>query len=1134
MTAMNEKFGEQRPSREREIFLEALDRRAGPERQAYLDAACAGDNALRQQMESMLAAHERDGAFLEQPAVAGAPELLALGAGAAPDPGPDAVTTVVVPILEKVGDRIGRYKLLQQIGEGGCGVVYLAEQEEPVRRQVAFKVIKLGMDTKDVIARFEAERQALALMDHPNIAKVFDGGATDTGRPYFVMELVRGVRITEYCDQHNLPTSQRLQLFIQVCHAIQHAHQKGIIHRDIKPSNVLVNLHDDVPAPKVIDFGIAKAIGERLTDKTVFTRFDQVVGTPAYMSPEQAGLSSLDIDTRSDIYALGVLLYELLTGRTPFDARALLQAGLEEMLRCIRETEPPKPSTRLSKLQREELTTTAQRRQTEPPRLLYQVRGDLDWIVMKCLEKNRARRYETANGLAADIERHLKHEPVSAGAPGALYQCRKFIRRNRAVLATASALVLLLAGGVVVSTWQAVRARRAERTQSQLRRQAEGEKLKAQTEAAKSQQVAQFLQDMLKGVGPSVALGRDTKMLREILDKTAERVSKDLTNQPEVQIKLLDTLGKVYSELGAYQKAEDMFRLTLARAQDLHGKEHPATATALNNVARMLYERGKLDEAETASREALSMNMALKHPAVAASLDNLAEVLLRRGKLAEAETCSRKALAMLEEPFGPEHLEVATSLNNLSGVLQAQGKSAEVETLRRRALAIFRKCLGDEHPTVATSMHNLAAILEHRDQLAEAEKLYRQTVDLRQKLLGPEHPELASSLNNLGWVLQRRGKLAESEKLHREALAMREKLLGREHLSVAASLDDLGWVLQAQNRLSEAEPLLRQALAMRKKLLVPPHADVAESLSRLGSVRQRQKDLAEAETLLREALDMRKTLFGAVHPGVASSLNKLARVLREQDKLEEAEIRYRQALEAFEKLHGPEHANVGGTLNNLAVVLVQRGKLAEAEDCSRKALDIGKKIFGPKHPNVANALISLGSVLEQQGKLAEAESAHRDALAMFHEQFPDDHPSVVALLDHLASVCQKEGKLAEAEPLLRRSLAVYEANQPGRTATFDAQSTLGAVLLGQKKYAEAEPLLLRGYQGLKQRQAERPAGARTPASAQILHQTATCLVQLYEATSQPEKTAEWRAKLAEIEKVQSGQKQSNPRSERAK
>jgi len=450
-------------NREEAIFEAALELPAS-QRASYLANACGDDSALRQRIKALLAAHEGDG-ILDQANTAA----------------PQQTIVLTLPLTEKPGERIGHYKLLQEIGEGGCGVVWMAEQEKPVRRRVALKVIKLGMDTKQVVARFEAERQALALMDHPNIAKVLDAGATDTGRPYFVMELVRGVRITDYCDQNNLSTEQRLALFTQVCQAIQHAHQKGIIHRDIKPSNILVADHDGVPVPKVIDFGIAKATtDQRLTDKTLFTAFEQFIGTPAYMSPEQANLCGLDIDTRTDIYSLGVLLYELLTGKTPFDAKELLQAGLDEMRRTIREKEPSRPSTRLSTMQAGDLTTTAKHRHTDAPKLIHLLRGDLDWIVMKCLEKDRTRRYETANGLALDVQRHLSNELVTARPPNTAYRFQKLVRRNKLAFAAVSAVIGALLLGLGLSTWMFFRekaarqrAESAEQEQGRLRATAE-------------------------------------------------------------------------------------------------------------------------------------------------------------------------------------------------------------------------------------------------------------------------------------------------------------------------------------------------------------------------------------------------------------------------------------------------------------------------------------------------------------------------------------------------------------------------------------------------------------------------------------------------------------------------------------
>jgi eukaryotic-like serine/threonine-protein kinase len=505
------------PDPEEEIFETCLALPVG-ERAAYLDQVCAGDAALRQRVEELLRSHSLAKSFLEEPPVS-------VGTG--------QTIKLDLPLAEKVGDRIGRYKLLQQIGEGGCGVVYMAEQEQPVKRRVALKVIKLGMDTKSVIARFEAERQALAMMDHPNIAKVLDAGATDTGRPYFAMELVRGMKITDYCDKNNLPTRERLLLFVQVCQAIQHAHQKGIIHRDIKPSNILVTLRDGVPVPKVIDFGIAKATtDQRLTDKTLFTAFEQFIGTPTYMSPEQAEMSELGIDTRSDIYSLGVLLYELLTGQTPFDSDLLLRSGLDEIRRIIREQEPVRPSTRLSTMLAGELTTAAQHRQTEPAKLSGLIRGDLDWIVMKCLEKDRARRYETAAGLGADLQRHLTNEPVAARPPSASYRFQKTIRRNKLAFGAGAAVLLALLAGLTFASlgWRQARVQRdralaAREGEEKQRKAAEANAVIAQEQMRRAEvneaEMAHLLYVANMNLAQTAWDGNNVGRLRQLLENTA-------------------------------------------------------------------------------------------------------------------------------------------------------------------------------------------------------------------------------------------------------------------------------------------------------------------------------------------------------------------------------------------------------------------------------------------------------------------------------------------------------------------------------------------------------------------------------------------------------------------------------------
>jgi eukaryotic-like serine/threonine-protein kinase len=559
-----------------ELFNEAKAKAAGVERARFLAEACRDDVHLREQVLSLLQAEadEGDSDFLKRP----------------PLIRPAALVT------EKPGDRIGRYKLLQQLGEGGCGVVYMAEQEEPVRRRVALKVIKLGMDTKSVIARFEAERQALALMDHPNIAKVLDAGATETGRPFFVMELVRGIKITDYCDQNNLTTHHRLELFTQVCHAVRHAHQKGIIHRDLKPSNTLVTLHDGVPVPKIIDFGIAKATSDqRLTDKTVFTAFEQFIGTPAYMSPEQAEMSGLDVDTRSDIYSLGVLLYELLTGRTPLDAEELLQSGMNEMRRKIREDEPPRPSTRLSTMHAADLTMIAKHRQADAPKLIHLVHGDLDWIVMKCLEKDRTRRYETANELAMDVRRHLESETVTARPPTQFYRFRKFVRRNKIVVSAATAVSASLIIGLCVAAWALTRERAA-------RARAEEAQRLARIEATKSEKTARMLRDMFYGVGPAIRRhdqrrsDADTATLHLLLSETARRVP-DLEGQPGVQADILTIVGSAFSELGDQTNAATMLGRALAIRRGLYGNEHADVEQSLQSLVRALKAQGLEEQA---------------------------------------------------------------------------------------------------------------------------------------------------------------------------------------------------------------------------------------------------------------------------------------------------------------------------------------------------------------------------------------------------------------------------------------------------------------------------------------------------------------------------------------------------------
>jgi eukaryotic-like serine/threonine-protein kinase len=743
-------------------------------------------------------------------------------------------------VTEQAGNKIGRFQLLQQIGEGGCGIVFLAEQEEPVRRRVALKVIKLGMDTKSVIARFEAERQALAMMDHPNIATILDGGATESGRPYFVMELVQGPRITDYCDSRKLSTGQRLGLFLQVCQAVQHAHQKGIIHRDLKPSNILVAEENGAPVPKIIDFGIAKATTDQpLTDKTLFTAFDQFIGTPAYTSPEQAGLGGLDIDTRSDIYSLGILLYELLAGATPFDAGQFRRTAMDEMLRLIREKEPPQPSARLTTLTQAELRAVAQCRQIEPAKLPAMLRGDLDWIVMKCLEKDRTRRYETANGLALDLRRYLKQEPVLARPPSLLYQFQKLVRRNKLIFAAASAIAAALAVGVALSVWSLVKEHQAR---------------------LEAEKVAQFLEDMLKGVGPSVALGRDTALLKEILDKTAKRVGTDLLKQPEVEAQLQYTLGEVYWELGDLENAEAMHRAALAVRIKALGRQNPVVAQSMRRLGHVLWRRGRLEEAEKMARAAVAMQRGLfssRNLEVARSLDDLSAILNTKGtsdSVTEAAAALRESLSTKIAVLGRNNLEVAGTMEDLAGLLPRCGKAAEAAALAHEALAIRTKLQGADNPLVIIqSLKDQATDLESHGKLTEEETTLNDLMAAQRKLLGQEHPDLAQSLNRLAMVFRKEGKLPQSEATRREALAMQRKLLGGENAEVAQTLSNLGQVLADQNKLPDAEGVDRECLGLRRKLFGQGDINVAYSLDYLGGVLEREGQLEEARKLYLEA-----------------------------------------------------------------------------------------------------------------------------------------------------------------------------------------------------------------------------------------------------------------------------------------
>ncbi len=724
-----------------------------------------------------------------------------------------------------IGTSIGPYRIVRRIGEGGMGAVYLAEQVQPIHRTVALKIIKLGMDTRQVIARFDAERETLSLMNHPNVARVLDAGATDTGRPYFVMEYVEGTPVTTYCDEQRLSTVERLKLFMDVCAAVQHAHQKGIIHRDIKPSNVLVTNVDAKPVPKVIDFGIAKATQQQNTEQTCFTESGQLIGTPGYMSPEQAVGNPVDIDTRTDVYAVGVLLYELLVGARPFDDAALRQAGFAEIQRIIRDVDPPKPSTRLSLLSGTS-ASLAELRKTSLGTLTKEIRGDLDWIVMKCLEKDRTRRYDTVNALVMEIQRFLKNEPVLVGPPSAAYRIRKLIRRRRGVVTAGALIVVVLLIGGIGTGWQTYAVRR------------QSEKLRASLD---------FLHDMLRTPDP-LALGRDAKVI-DMLDGAAARVETQFAGAPEVAASIRHAFARTYEALGLYEEAETHARFAVdTYTRDL-GPENRETLDAVGLLGLIHFDKDEVDDAERLFREALDgLQRAGPHDReTLTTRHNLALLLQYKGEYAAAEEMLRKVLESQRSATENDGEDAFTTMNSLAVLLRDTERLVEAESLQRTVLEGRRRVLGANHPETLSSMHNLGVFFSDSLKLNEAEPLLNEVVSVRRQVLGATHPQTLESANALGGVYYRQKRLAEAETLFRDVAEARVGTLGDDHSDTLIALNNVATVLRAQDKWQEAKDLYERVVGAAIRTDGDAHENTCIFRGSLGLCRAKLSHFEEAE-----------------------------------------------------------------------------------------------------------------------------------------------------------------------------------------------------------------------------------------------------------------------------------------------
>jgi serine/threonine protein kinase/tetratricopeptide (TPR) repeat protein len=722
------------------------------------------------------------------------------------------------PIAERPGTVIGPYKLMEQIGEGGMGLVFVAEQQQPVRRRVALKIIKPGMDSNQVIARFEAERQALAVMDHQNIAKVYDAGTTDSGRPYFVMELVHGIPITDYCDANKLTPRQRLELFVPVCQAIQHAHQKGIIHRDIKPSNILVTMYDDKPVPKVIDFGVAKAIEQRLTEKTVYTQFGTLVGTFEYMSPEQAEMNAFGVDTRSDIYSLGVLLYELLTGTTPLERPRLREAAFDEIRRIIKEEEPQRPSVRLSTSGA--LAKVAAARKTDPGKLSRLVRGELDWVVMRCLEKDRTRRYDTASGLARDVERYLKDEPVEARPPTVGYRFRKMARRNKVALTTAALVAAALLLGTVASTWQAVRATRAEADARAAEDKAIKERDRADAEKASAQATLRFLlADVLEQADPSRQGGANRNLtVRELLKKATDRLGKNKDLPPRTEVAIRQTVGRIYLSVGEFKSAEDQLARACALLEQNAVEDAPDTLDAVFELGLVYWFQSDLIRAESLSRRVLE---------------------------------GRRRL------YREDHRATLGAAAHLAMIYNVQGDFDRAVELYVPALEASRKAYGDQDPITLNLMFGLGttyAVSGGRPD--KGEPLLASVLKAQQAVLGDKNPELTATRTVLASVLLQLKRLPEAEREAKQAFEVRRKFAGERNPFTFITQATLIQIYLAQGRRDEAAPLARNLLANAQSHQEKMPGFALASISGVGDALLREGDFVEAESFLRVYLDL--------------------------------------------------------------------------------------------------------------------------------------------------------------------------------------------------------------------------------------------------------------------------------------
>jgi len=931
------------------------------ERQAWLNESCP-DGATRSRVEAMLRV---DPAFLAVPS-------------------PDVAAFLESSRGNVAGSTIGSYRLLEQIGEGGFGIVFMAEQQQPVRRKVALKILKPGMDTRQIVARFEAERQALALMDHPNIATVFDGGTGPDGRPYFVMELVRGSAITDYCDRERMSVRERLALLIDVCLAVQHAHQKGIIHRDLKPSNILVTQHDGTPVVKVIDFGVAKAIGESLTDKTLFTQFAQLVGTPLYMSPEQMALSGLDVDTRADVYALGVLIYELLTGTTPFRRERFRDADFDEFRRAVREEEPDRPSRRIPTLQDSATVTDARR--CDPRQLSRMLRGELDWIAMKCLEKDRTRRYAGAGDLARDLQRYLSDEPIEARPPSAAYRMSKFVRRHRGAVAAAAVVSLALLGGIVGTSWGLMQASRRAEAESRQRERAEAAEQSAREketaaldQLALSRALTEFLQhDLLGQAGSKSQANRKQEpqpnlSVREALDRAAATLGERFRDRPELEAGIRHTIGSMHRELGEPRKAVVQLQHAAEISRECRGAGHRDTLAVQHDLAGAMRESGQLAEAAVLFQSVL---------------DRRAEVL------------------------GPDHADTVNTMNSLALSWRAVGQFQKSTALLEDVLVRRTRLFGPEDPRTLTTLDNLGTAALYAGNPAKAIAMLKTAADTRARVLSPDHPDTLHSLSNLASAHLEANEIGAADAILEPLYATSVRVMSAPHPLSLNILNKRATIQSKLGRSEEAMKLLEELQTQYAMQGGPDHIEALQAKKSIAVILNGKGQSTRAITMLEEVLQAERRTLPDTHYNTIGTAGHLGTMYRDAGRLDDA---YPLLESAHRRSRG--YGNLKWIGANLLSAYIRGGKRASAIALTLELIERDRESLSAGGLPLAATLTRHGFTLMTLKAWPEAEAAMKEAYEIRRKSEADVW-TTFNTQSMLGEAILEQMRFDEAEPLL--------------------------------------------------------------------------------------------------------------------